>query len=165
MRPDSIITAMARHAVECRNPLHDPLAEAALMNCRRTLMSCLTLACFACITCAAAPDSSALNSAQVTSSSVYTNDATPQQFARLQEKLAITQRILAAVRADALAKGASADWRVALASVLYGLPNESLRRIEPTVSSVDQAHAAASREVEATLAAGAKSLGDASRYL
>jgi hypothetical protein len=164
MRPDSIITAMAHHAVERRNPLHDPLAEAPLMNCRRTLMTCLTLACFACITCAAAPDSSALNNAQVTSS-MYTNDATPQQFARLQEKLAITQRILATVRADALAKGASADWRVGLASVLYGLPNESLRRIEPTVSSVDRAHAAASREVEATLAASAKSLGGASRYL
>jgi hypothetical protein len=97
------------------------------------------------------------------------SSATPEQLARLQEKLEIAQRIVKSVKADAEGKGATPDWSIGLASVLYGLSNEALRRIEPGLTTLDQAHAAAANEASAARAtAGAvtpKALGDANNDL
>ncbi|MEP6939189.1 MAG: hypothetical protein ABI846_05450 [Rudaea sp.] len=84
----------------------------------------------------------------------------PAQKARLDEKLALAQRIIDRVSDDAQRKGATPEWREGLAASLYRLSNEALQAIEPGITTLDDAHAAAA------LAAGqAKALGDANNDL
>jgi hypothetical protein len=106
----------------------------------------------------------------ITSPLAATSNATPDQLARLREKLQLTQHIVESVRADAQGKGATPDWALGLSSVLYGLSNEALRRIEPGLTTLDQAHAAAANEASAAhevtaSTATAKALGDAANDL
>ncbi|MEP6938231.1 MAG: hypothetical protein ABI846_00585 [Rudaea sp.] len=89
------------------------------------------------------------------------DDASTSQRDRLEEKLALTRRILEHVNADATMKGATPEWREGLAASLYGLSNETLRRIEPTLTTLDEAHTAAA----SPQAAREKALGDAGNDL
>ena len=86
--------------------------------------------------------------------------ASPAQRSRLDAKIALAQRIIERVSDDAQRKGATPEWREGLAASLYQLSNETLQAIEPGITTLDEAHGAA------TLAAGqAKSLGDSSNDL
>ena len=85
---------------------------------------------------------------------------TPVQKVRLDEKLALAQRIIDRVSDDARRKGATPEWREGLAASLYRLSNETLARIEPGIATLDDAHGAAA------LAAGQETaLGDSSNDL